>query len=179
MPRKTGRLSFSIKDRNVDNCWNNLIEYDIDKPTQDDWNNVIKHYPLDNPKVKDVKNLYKKEWNDANIDDTRLAQLITENNVKELPIIYTNMGQNMKLVSVPMNKELKVGTQYTISFYPKKEGEWAVINENSWYTEWQISDDGMYTITVTPKTQGKLSISVQNESDGLYYSCIGYTVVED
>lgn len=177
MPRKTGLLSFSIEDRNIDNYWNNLIEYDIDEPTQRDWDNVMTYYPLDNPKIKDVKNLYIKEWNDAGVDDKRLAQLITENDVKELPIIYTNMGQNMKLVSLPINMELNVGTEYTFSFYPKKKGSWAVINEGDWFTEWQMSDDGKYTITVTPERQGKLSISVQNENDSMYYSCLGYTVV--
>ena len=130
---------------------------------------------MESPEVADIKNLNVKEWKTAGVNEYNLYQLITSNNVKELPIFYSNMGQNLKIVNVPMTNNLKKGNTYTFSFYPRKGEEWAIINEGSWYTEWNISSDGKYTITVTPEGCGKLSLSVLRD-DGLYYSCLGYKV---
>ena len=46
-----------------------------------------------------------KEWKTAGVNEYNLYQLITSNNVKELPIFYSNMGQNLKIVNVPMTNK--------------------------------------------------------------------------
>ena len=174
MPRNTEGVRVSVIDDD-EGMWWSVIEYKIDQPTQRDWNNLKNIYPMESPEVADIENLNVKEWKSAGVNEYNLYQLITSNNVKELPIFYSNMGQNLKIVNVPMTKNLKKGNTYTFSFYPRKGEKWAIINEGSWYTEWNISSDGKYTITVTPEGCGKLSLSVLRD-DGLYYSCLGYKV---
>lgn len=175
MPRNNGEVSVSVIGDD-ERMWWSIIKYKVDKPTQRDWNNLKNIYPLESPEISEVKNLYVKEWKSAGIDEHNLYQLITANNVKELPIIYTNMGRNLKIVNVPMTSELKKGKTYTFSFYPKEGEQWAIINESSWYTDWSVSSDGMYTIKVTPENCGKLLLSVLKD-DGRYYGCLGYKII--
>lgn len=48
---------------------------------------------MESPEVADIKNLNVKEWKTAGVNEYNLYQLITSNNVKELPIFYSNMGK--------------------------------------------------------------------------------------
>lgn len=172
MPRETGNLSFDLHDRYQDH-WNCLIQYEIEHPTRNDWNNVRNHYPLDNPEIKGVKNLYNKEWNNAGINDRQLAKLIIDNNIRELPLIYTNMGDKLHIVSVPMNMKLKEGSQYTFSFYPQEGINWTIVNNDNWYKNWNISNDGKYSMTITPEC-GDVVLFVQYNKGESYQGCIKY-----
>lgn len=176
MPRNYDDVTVSVKEDYEDTWWS-VFKYSMDYPTQNDWNNLRNYYPLESPEMANVKNLYVKEWKAADIDEFRLYQLIVNNNVKELPVFYTNMGENLKIVSVPMTNKLKKGNAYTFSFYPQKGETWAVINEGAWYTDWNVSSDGMLTITVRPENYGKLNISVLKD-DGLYHACLGYKITD-
>ena len=174
MPRKTGKISFSI--HNHDNSWFTMIQYDIDTPTNEDWNMLKQHYPLDLPLVSDIENLYDKEWNNAGIDNHELYKLIEEHNIKELPIIYTNMGVNFKVISIPMTKKLKKGHSYTFSIRPRTGNKWAIVYNNKWYYDWDISDNGIHAMTITPEQSGNLTIYVQFNEGEQYHGCIGYDV---
>ena len=173
MPKRKGCISFNIKD-DYENVWNTMIQYEIDDPSQNDWNNLERYYPLDSPIISKVKNIkYKDEWKDAGISESGLAQLIKENNVKELPIIYTGKGKELSIVSVPMNMELKAGKSYTFVFYPKRGYRWAVINNDQWHKQWNIAEDGRHSMTITPQT-GELGLYIQFNDGESYYQCIGY-----
>lgn len=174
MPKEHGTLSFSIQDDYESRYWNTMIQYDIEYPNQEDWDNLNKYYPLKSPSISKVKNIaYEKEWADAGIDNNSLAQHIRENNINELPLFYTDMGEDIKIVSIPMNGRLKSGRSYRFTFYSRNGVEWAIINNNEWHRDWNISGDDKLSMTITPE-KGKLGLYVQYYEGGSFHCCIEY-----
>ena len=104
------------------------------------------------------------------------SNLSKKHNVKELPVIYTNMGANLNIISIPMNYKLKKGQTYTFSIQPRRGERWAIVNDEKWYYEWNITDDGIYTMNLTTDQSGTLVIYVMLGNDNLYSGCIGYKV---
>ena len=82
----------------------------------------------------------------------------------------------MNIVSVPMSRQLMTDKSYTFSFYPKTGVKWAIVNGQEWYTDWEVSEDGLYTIRVTPHVSGRLSLFVQMADADSYWSCLEYEV---
>jgi len=169
------RLGYKLGDGNQ---WTLLLDYAVEQPTADDWANVAKAYPLSDPLVKNTKNLhYANEWQEAGIYERKLAELIKQHNVIELPIFYSNMGKLIYIDSVPMNYRLRCGESYTFSFTPREGRQCAIIENGSiWHRDFTRLNDGRHTITITPQNAGMLYISI-NTSGSSYYHCIGYEVV--
>ena len=174
--RDVESLSIGVKDGSND-YWNVVVDYSIDQPSQEDWRKVEDSFPLSAPEAKFVKNLYVDRWNMAGVDEHKMLSLIREYHVTELPVLYNEKGQALTIVSVPMTKELILGKSYTFSFYPKSGIKWALVNNNQWYYDWQISDDGMYSMSVTPAAVGPLYLYVQNEQGQSYWPCLQYEIV--
>lgn len=173
MPRETDYVSFNIK-KNHEDIWNTMIQYEIERPCQNDWDNVNNVYPLKNPEISKVKNIhYADEWENAGIDNHKLSQLIKENNVEVLPVIYSDMGKEIRIISFPMNMILESGTTYTFTFYPKKGINWALINNDKWHKGWTESPDGKLSMTITPE-RGELGLYIQYGEGESYHSIIKY-----
>ena len=175
MPRETESLSISMQDESG-TSWSTLLRYDIATPTQTEWNQLALFYPMSTPEMKAVKNLNVKEWGMAGVNEHKLARLIQESHVKELPTFYDGRGQQLNIVSVPMNRELKAGDNYIFSFYPLVGVKWAIVNGQEWFSDWQVAEDGMYSITVSPKTPGRMSLFVQNAEGDSYWPCLEYMI---
>ena len=169
------RLGYKAGDGNQ---WTLLLDYAVEQPTADDWANVAVAYPLSDPLVKNTKNLhYAKEWTEAGIYEEKLAALIKQHNISELPIFYSNMGKHLYIDTVPMNYRLRRGESYTFSFTPRNGRQCAIIENGSiWHRDFTRSSDGRHTITITPQSAGMLYISI-NTSGSSYYHCIGYEVM--
>jgi hypothetical protein len=112
----------------------------------------------------------------AGVDERQLAKLIKENNVRELPVLFDSRSHQLTIVAVPMSRELNAGESYTFSFFPKSGVKWAIVNGQEWFTDWQVAEDGMYSMTVSPKTSGKLSLFVQDSEGDAYWPCLEYAV---
>ena len=175
MPRETESLSICIKDESGAS-WNTLVRYGIATPTQADWDMVARLYPMSTPEMKAVKNMNAKEWADAGINDFKLARLVREQGVRELPTLHDGMGLKLAIASVPMSRELQKGESYTFSFYPRTGVKWAVVNGQNWFTEWQVAEDGLHSIAVTPTTPGRLSLFVQTAEGDSFWPCLEYVV---
>ena len=175
VPRDTESLVICVRDADG-SSWNTIARYDIAPPTQAAWDMLATYYPLSTPEMKAVKNLNVKEWNEAGITEHKLAQLIKANHITELPILFNGRGQQMNIVSVPMSRQLMTDKSYTFSFYPKTGVKWAIVNGQEWYTDWEVSEDGLYTIRVTPHVSGRLSLFVQMADADSYWSCLEYEV---
>lgn len=175
MPRETESLSICLKD-DTDGTWSTIVKYNISPPTQTEWDLLATYYPLSTPEMKAVKNLNAEEWNKAGVTELQLAKLVKENHVTELPIFYDGHGQQMVIASVPMSRQLKQNETYTFSFRPKTGYKWAIVNGQDWHTDWEVLDDGLYTMKIVPQTLGKLSLFVQlSESEG-FWPCLEYEV---
>ena len=55
-------------------------------------------------------------------------RLVREQTVRELPTLYSGMGQKLAIQSVPMNREMQKQASYTFQFYPKAGIKWVIIN---------------------------------------------------
>lgn len=174
MPRDTKLLSFNLKDVSED-YWNRIFSYTIEPPAESDWAKVEKYYPLCLPEVRGVKNLYADVWKAAGIDGHRLLSLIRKYHVKELPAIFDSKGQKLTIVSVPMTNRLKAGKSYAFEFYPRSGVKWKLVNNETWYGDWQKSDDGKLTMTIAP-VDGSLRLYVQMAEGESYWSCLEYEV---
>ena len=176
MVKDVNCLKLSVKSES-ENIWHTFIEYQIDSPSTLDWEKVEKEYPLSIPEVKNVKNLDAEAWEQAGIGGHTLLKLIREKHILELPVLYTGKGQKLKISSVPMNRTLVVGESYTFRFKPESGTDWAIINGDKWYREWEESD-GYYTMTISPTLPGELKLSVQFDGDRYYWPCLVYLVKE-
>ena len=176
MPRATGDLCLCLKNRDDEQHWNTIVKYHIDPPMPSDWKNVEPLYPLSLPEVQHVANLEPKEWEQAGIDNHRLLEIIRKNNVKALPVLYSSKGQKLEIVDVPMSKTMSRGQHYRFRFYPKSGQEWVITNEGVLLTDWEVADDGMYSMNVKPEKAGKLSLSVQFEEGQSYWITLEYDV---
>ena len=174
MPRETGNVEFSLKDVSTD-YWHYIIEYNVEQPTNADWDKVERYYPLSLPEVKQVKNLHVDLWKQAGIDEQQMLRHIRNNQVKELPILYSGKGQRLRIVSVPMNKLLIANRSYTFSFYPQSGIRWALVNNNIWHKNFQVESDGKHTMTLAPAS-GKLILYVQFREGESYWTCLEYEV---
>lgn len=175
MPRATDAVNFGMKDPTVPDYWNFLLEYAVEEPTPTDWAMVEKVHPLCVPDAKDVANLNAEVWEQAGIDGHEMLRQIRQDKIKELPILYRDKGQRLKIVSVPMNKHLSRGKSYTFQFLPECGVEWVIVNNNTWYKNWNTSN-GIYTMTITPKSTGRLALFVRMETGGYYWTCLEYDV---
>ena len=174
MPRDTSELGVSLKEEGR-NYWNHVVVYDIEQPSQADWKNVEKYYPLCLPEIKNVKNLNKDNWRNVGINGHQLLKHIRNGNVKELPVIYDGKGQRYTIIDFPMNKYLKAGQPYTFSFRPQIGIRWALVNNNQWYQDWNMLPDGALSMSLTPSA-GPLFLYVQLKEGDSYWTCIGYEV---
>jgi hypothetical protein len=174
MPRDTRNVGIALREEGR-NYWNNIAVYDVEEPTQDDWKGVEQYYPLSLPEVKNVKNLDEERWNSVGIDARQLLAHIRKGNITELPVIFLGKGQRFTIVSFPMNKHLTKGRPYTFTFRPEVGLQWALVNNNQWFREWQKSDDGTLSMTVTPMS-GRLLLYVQLRENDNYWSCMEYDV---
>ena len=177
MLRDTGMVCFGIVNEQKQTC-SNLVKYSIDSPTPLDWAKVEQRYPLSVPDARNVRYLYAGKWREVGIDEHQLLRLIRENRVSELPPLFNEKGQQFKIVSVPMNKQLKIGRPYTFRFYPQSGVKWILVNNDTRYREWEIDDDGLYTMTVTPTETGTFGLFVQLQENASYWQCLAYEVVE-
>lgn len=174
VPRETESLSLNIKD--ADGAWNTILKYRITPPTQFDWDLLATYFPLSTPEMKAVKNLNAEEWGKAGVSEIKLAQLIKENHVTALPLLYDGHGQQFVIISVPMSNQLKQNETYLFVIKPRAGYKWAIVNGQDWYTDWVVSEEGHYTMKVTPQTVGKLSLLVQMAEEENYWACLEYDV---
>lgn len=177
VPRETGTLSIVMRD-DQGASWQTLLKYDIAEPTETDWSQLAQYYPASTPEMKAIKNLNVKEWNDAGIDEHQLVRLIKEGDIKELPLFYDGKGQLLSIDTVPMTQQLKVGETYAFSFTPRFGFKWAVVAGSDWFTDWTKEESGRLSLSVEPKTAGKLSLCVQMSQGESYWSCLEYEVVQ-
>lgn len=174
MPRDMASLKLCVWN-NAHHSWNIIVNYEMEEPNASNWNQVEALYPLSSPRMKAVKNLESEVWNEYGIDNHQLLKLIKEQDVYELPDIYNSQGQRFSIVSVPMNKQLKEGSTYTFSFYPKSGIHWVLVNNHDWHTNWSVEDDGKYSMEISPSA-GSLTLYVQFSEGASYWSCLAYEV---
>ena len=177
MPRATDKLLISLKNLEVENRWDNMVEYAIEPPTAADWDNVERLYPLSVPDATHVGNINAEAWQLCGIDGHRLLALIREHHVDALPTLYHDKGQKFDIILVPMNKKLKSGTPYTFRIRPKNGLDWVVVtNRKNWFTDWTIDKDGIHTMTVTPEGKGVLEIYTKMKENNQYWTSMAYEV---
>ena len=116
-------------------------------------------------------------WIEYGLDAHLLYEKIRNGELDMLKFYGRGKGQKLKIVSIPMTKRLMTGETYTFRFIPESGKKWVIINGEKWYNDWQISDDGVYSITIKPTFIGSLKLSVQLEADGPYWSCLEYEVI--
>lgn len=175
MPRDTSDVSINLREKDGGKRWSTIVSYAVDAPTADDWARVEQLYPLSIPEVQGVKNLDGDKWAAAGVSGHQLLQLIRRNQVKELPVLFDGKGQKFTIVSVPMNKQLQEGKKYTFCFYPQSGIKWALVNGETWHTDWQVADDGLHTMTITAES-GRLVLFVQMKEGESFWSAMEYAV---
>lgn len=174
MPRETGTLSIGLRDTSGSG-WKGMVSYEIEAPTAEDWARVEETDPLSAPELKRIKNLHAEKWDSAGVSARELLRIVRAQNIERLPTIYTNKGQRLTIVSVPMNQTLKAGEPYTFSFYPRSGVKWALKNNTTMHTDWQIGEDNLHTMTITP-AQGNLFLFVKMQEGEGYWSSLKYDV---
>ena len=78
---------------------------------------------------------------------------------------------------MPFNGVLRKGHSYVFKITPHKGLNWALINEGTWYREWNVdASTGIISMSVTPENTGRLVLAVQLIDGGKYEYCIEYDV---
>lgn len=175
MPRNEDKVLLCYYNNERDK-WESIIGYNVATAKSSDWDKLSEVYPLSHPDIRSVENLYADEWKSAGVDNFRLAELIRRDKVTKLPIVYPDHGQYLNIIDIPMTEELQIGKSYTFRFIPRNDCQWAIIEGSStWHREWSVDDDGVHTMTVTPKNCGEFKIATNLDGNS-FYTCIGYKV---
>ena len=174
MPRETGTLSIGLRDTSGSG-WQGMVSYEIEAPTAEDWARVEETDPLSAPELKRIKNLHAEKWDSAGVSARELLRIVRAQNIERLPTLYTSKGQQLTIVSVPMSYNLKAGQPYTFRFIPRSGIKWALKNNTEMFKDWQIGEDNLHSMTITP-AKGDLFLFVQMQEGEGYWSCLKYEV---
>lgn len=99
------------------------------------------------------------------------------NNELSMPSFHSSSHTLLEIVSIPMVENLNVGETYTFSIRPKAGLDWAIDVNGKWYDDWEKSDDGTYTMTITISSNGMLSIRVKLKEGEIYRRVVNYDLV--
>lgn len=176
MPKGAGQLKLVVGDKRT---YYTVVEYQIPRPTAEEWKNIERHYPYAMPEMDWVANVQPAALNRIGIDGHRVLEAVRKKHLKSLFTLYSDADAYVTKVDVPFSQTLKVGERYTFTVWPRRGLSWAVINKPDWYQDWTVDEENRcISITVTPQQAGELRLSVQREEGGAFYSVIGYTVEE-
>lgn len=143
--------------------WRVLVQYDVAAPTQQDIARLEANAPHKSPVLKQVENYNPKALVKHQVDIRRLIAMVRQSGIRQFPKIFDKV--KFKIVDIPWNGRLRVGQPVTVTISPY-EGEWAVIDGDTWHRNWKQSAPGQpWTITFTPQHRGKLTISGTTQGD--------------
>lgn len=93
------------------------------------------------------------------------------------PYLSRDFKDVLEIVSIPLTSTLKVGETYTFSLRPKINiYDMAIRCNDNWYDNWEISEDGTYTMTITLCCEGLLRIRTKMYERGSYGDEVFYDV---
>lgn len=173
IPRSPGTVSVGINGEG--NSFHIVLEYRVAEPSRADWERLSKELPLDAPEVMQLKNMNRDLCEAYGIDGRRLLEAVRKGKVTALPQLYRIAGADCTLIDFPFQEVLKVGEGYRIRLKTRKAIDLAVLNGDTWHTEWTDEGDGVYSIAVTPLKKGSLSVNLKYEEPN-YYRLLEYRV---
>lgn len=172
-PSESGELLLSI--RQDDGPYRSFLKYDVPDATPTDLAMLRKADPLSMPEISGLANANIGIMKEIEIDADRLLAETRAGRVRSLPTFYTS-PEKYKIIEMPFDGTLKVGKTYTFIIRPQNNFDWAIINEDTWFRQWQTDHvTGIMSMTVTPTNQGTLKLSV-NIGGNRYNTCIRYAV---
>ena len=172
-PSESGELLLSI--RQDDGPYWSFLKYDVPDATPTDLAMLRKADPLSMPEISGLANVNIGIMKEIDIDADRLLAETRAGKVRSLPTFYTS-PEKYKIIEMPFDGTLKVGKTYTFIIRPQNNFDWAIINEDTWFRQWQTDHvTGIMSMTVTPTNPGTLKLSV-NIGSNRYNTCILYAV---
>lgn len=107
-------------------------------------------------------------------------QILSEarKNQLALPDFYDEGCGELKIIELPREKELKIGTFYRFKIKLNPQREFALINNQLFVEsdEWNYEGDGIYSIRFMPREIGELKFSLFHNNDATWYSCLSYKI---
>lgn len=174
MPTRAGTVSLGVNLSG--NSYTHLFSYNVPTPTAQELAELERLQPFSMPELTNIKGYDVNQLKAIGVDGRELLKQYRAGKVTKLPQ-FTNISSYLKVVDMPLSGVLKSGYRYTFAFKPQKQGEWVIIlNGKDFRREWTYNN-GLQYMTITPVTSGKLSVSIKNENDGLYYSVLIYEIL--
>lgn len=175
VPGESDELVVGYRNRGSKDMWNHLVSYKVASPTSADINNLEKIAPHKSPVLKSLKNFDTDRLRNHGVDMGKLLATVKRENIKQLPVIYDS--GNFKLNDVPMNGILKVGKSYQFVFSPYEKGDWVIIENGKFLSEWtQDPQTRAWVTTIVPSAPGKVVLAFKPASatDNRYSYCVAY-----
>ena len=98
---------------------------------------AIEEYdPYLSPDIKEVNHLNINWYKQAGIDGKMVLDTIKITGTKAVPEVFSD-AKRINIVSIPMQSPLKVGKEYIFHFKAAPKERWAIIVNNTAYTEWE------------------------------------------
>lgn len=177
VPGQADRLVVGYRNRGSKDSWTHLLSYKVADPTSDDISSLEKIAPHKSPAFKNLKNFDFDRLRNRGVDMGKLLATVKRDDIKHLPMIYDS--GDFKLNDVPLNGILKVGESYQFAFSPNEEGDWVIINNGKFLSEWnQDPQNHVWETTIMPSAPGKvvLAFKPSSASDNKYSYCLEYLV---
>lgn len=175
VPTTGGELSLMF-NQGQSRTYTCAVQYNVAQPTAADLARLENANPYAMPEVTRLANFDQSLLIKFGIDGTQLLAAVRRGEVTELPTFYSSEAE-CSVDEMPLNGTLHVGRSYTFTLRPRNGVSWALINGGEWMSDWEQTDDGAITMTVTPKSAGQLVLAAQVEPDGSYQYCILFNVV--
>lgn len=116
------------------------------------------------------------DYKALNCDPAQIIAQSLAGNQPELVKIYPTYLKKMKIQKVPVERNLRVGNEYTFQLGASNH-EYALIENGEFNYGWQNSGSGSIRLSHIPQAAGTLKISVK-DTDGSWYAALKYEIAE-
>lgn len=178
MPDAPGRMyiAFQNTGENENNIYE-LINYQIPTPTPERYKELIARDPYFSPQIQSLPN-YCSRIKEFGFDGNKILEGIENKQITSLPMTYAHKLSGFKIIDVPCNGHLKVGTDYRFMINLPQNLEVALIFNDEHFTNWTTIGDSMRELMFTPENSGTLTLNICQKGEDRYQTVLKYTIDE-
>ena len=172
-PFLPGEVSISIAPPNR-KTYSTVLSYSVPEPSKEEYEQLIKKNPYYSPLIQDIDG-YSSNIPLLGFDGRELIKAIQSNQIEALPQTFSYDKFPLKVIDVPINRDLQKGKNYRFMVTLPPNIKIALFHGTATITDWETRGK-LRSINYTPKTEGKLSIGAFDANEKRYYIILSYKV---
>jgi|GEM_PF-360149 Uncharacterized protein involved in cytokinesis, contains TGc (transglutaminase/protease-like) domain len=154
-----------------------LLSYQVPTPSPEKYKELVEIDPYYSPVIQALPN-FSLQVKQFSFNGKKIIEGAENKSITSLPKNYANKFSEFKIVDVPYNEHLKVGTEYRFMINIPQDLIPALIFNEDADEEWNTIGDTMREIVFTPDKSGTVSINLLRRGEERYTRILEYIVDE-